>query len=85
MLILTLHKKFAFDNMFSLTKDSHQPNEVKKRLKGNAQDFTKFKLVVSESESWLECIVQFLFITGQIIIPEICNKKAKTVKKKARR
>ena len=79
MLIFTLHKKFLLEIMFSSTNDSHQPNDVRKSPTGNAQEFFKIQNVLPALVICDEVSIQFMFITGQMIIPEICINRAKTV------
>ena len=61
--------------MFSSTNDSQKPNEVRKSPNGNAQEFFKLQNVLPKSV--LSASIQF--ITGQMIMPEICINRAKTV------
>ena len=68
--------------MFSSTNDSHQPNEVRKSPNGNAQEFFKIQYVLPALAFCDEASIQIIFITGQIIIPEICINKAKTVEER---
>ena len=82
MLILTLHKKFLCEIMFSSTNDSHQPKDVRKSPNGNAQEFFKIQYVLPALAFCDEASIQFIFISGQMIIPEICINRAKTVNEK---
>ena len=63
--------------IFSSINDSHQANEVRKSPNGNAQEFFKPQYVFPISV--LCASIQFIFITGQMIMPEICINRAKTV------
>ena len=66
--------------MFSSTNDSHQANEVRKNPNGNAQEFFKPQYVFPISV--LCASIQFIFITGQMIVPVICTNMAETVDKR---
>ena len=78
MLILTLHKKFLFELKVSSTKDSHQPKEVNKSPTGNAQESSKTHEVFPSTS---EASFQFIFNTGQMIIPDICNNRQITIER----
>ena len=76
MLIFTLHNKFLCEIMLSSTNDSHHPNDVRKSPNGNVQEFFKVQYVLPAFCD--EASIQFIFISGQIIIPESCINRAKT-------